>query len=281
MFGAYEIMVEGDIVRISVNEELFDANIEKFFEEFRRKIPKLPRWRLLIDQSTQKSVDPRVKLIIQELFQIAAENEVDRVVHVVESATANVHIKRLGKRLGLSGKIFGATSISEAQAMILSKDAAEASGLEKKPQAPKRVVTRPSRAATKEASSKKEGYHIEQVRNGIHFEFFELMTVDHALKFVDEFKTMVPNTRNWYVMADMRRAKVVSQDVSRILNQATDFAHRNGRQFSVQIVDSPTTKLQLKRVAREKGEEDHFFVVTSRDEAEKIIEQQKMLFGMF
>ncbi len=271
MSDLYKIVVEGTKVRIYLNQQLTDADAMRLLDDYKWKIPRgMGNWCLIIDQKDQKAITPSFRFILRELFQISKEMNVDYIIHIIDSATTSVQVKRIAKSLDLGEKMFGALSEEDAVEIVKSRASL-------KSQAVLSAGTADSGTSGKRGES---SFQITTTQYGIHIAFGEELTLDDAYVFVRDFKAAIPRGLNWYVLADMRRLKLVSQDVSQILNEATDYAEDHGRQFSVQIVESPTTKLQLRRVAREKGQEDHFYLVTSPDEAEKIINQQKLRFGM-
>ncbi|OQY28815.1 MAG: hypothetical protein B6244_05870 [Candidatus Cloacimonetes bacterium 4572_55] len=287
MLNMYQIHITRNEVRFFLNGHISDNEANKFLQEFKRnvlsKVSSQKGWFLLIDFKNLKSLRPFLKEVISDILALSKAQNVTAVIHFLHKVTLSVQIKRLAKEVGILNKIYTVTNEQEAQKILDNYRPI----MKKKTLKPKKRIE-PIKPIKKPVEKKPTfsrrppptSYQIMPIKNGIFITFMGQMSVLEAKRFVRDFRASMPISRKWYVVADSRRVKVQSQKVSKILQEATDLAKESGRRFSVQIVKSATARLQLHRVAREKGQEDLFFVVNNEQDAEKIVQEQKAKFGI-
>lgn len=267
----YEIQVSEGVVTIKLSETFSNIARVEFLDTFRRRVPERARWSLVLNLSSQKNLSAEEKELIQGILKFSMGREVHKVIIIAKSVTLSVQIKRIARQFDMLEQVIFVEFESDVEELLPQQDLNTGSA---------RKTPAVTHAPVAAAPRSGKAYQITANNNGIHFEFMDQISEEDARDFVDDFRRNLPKSDRWYVMADVRKVKVVSQQISRILQEATELAQANGRQFSVQIVDSPTARLQLNRVARERGQADRFFVVMSKEEAEEVIEREKSRFGI-
>lgn len=118
-------------------------------------------------------------------------------------------------------------------------------------------------------------YKISVFGNRVDLSYSGRLEKADAERFFDELRQKYPQSEKWYVVADRRQARPLTTEVANIIQKSIEAAAQNGMKFCVQIVNSATIKVQIMRLAKEKGLEDIFFPVMDDVEAKQVIIAQK------
>ncbi len=123
--------------------------------------------------------------------------------------------------------------------------------------------------------TKDNTYTITVVGRKVQLSYYGRLSKDVTEQLYEELIKKYPKYDKWYVVADRRQAKALTPEVAAIIQKSIERAAQNGMKFCVQIVASATIKVQIMRLAKEKGLRDLFFPVTSDEEAREVISTQK------